>query len=181
MSLLGDSRSQQRRLAGYDWQMKVNIEYLADHPGSIQILARWLYDEWGHRSHDGTLQGMVDTLKERLNHDRLPLALVAIRESEPLGTVSLKFREVEIRPQYEHWLGTLFVHEPFRGKGIGSLLVEAAVKEARRLGISELYLYTRNKENERIYTKLGWTVVENLEYRGRPAVIMKRQPIAWKS
>ena len=154
--------------------MKVDIEYLADHPDSIGILAGWLFDEWGHRSPDGTARGMVDTFKERLNRDKLPMALVALRENEPLGTVSLKLREVEIRPQYEHWLGALYVHEPHRGKGIGSLLIEAATKEANRLGISELYLYTRNWENERLYAKLGWTVVERLGYQGRSAVIMKR-------
>jgi GNAT superfamily N-acetyltransferase len=101
------------------------------------------------------------------------LAFVALRENEPLGTVSLKLKEVEILPQYEHWLGTLFVHESHRGKGIGSLLIEAAAKEANRLGIGELYLYTRNRKNERLYAKLGWIVVERLEYQGRPAVIMK--------
>ena len=154
--------------------MKVNIEYLADHPDSIAILAGWLFEEWGHRSPDGNAHGMLDTLKERLNRDKLPLALVALRDNEPLGTVSLKLKEVEIRPQYEHWLGTLFVQGSHRGKGIGSWLIEAATKEANRLGIGELYLYTRNQENERLYAKLGWTVVERVVYQDRPAVIMKR-------
>ena len=154
--------------------MEVRIEYLVDHPDSIAVLAEWLFEEWGHRSPDGTAQGMADTLTERLNHNKLPLALVALRENKPLGTVSLKLKEVEIRPRYEHWLGTLFVHESHRGKGIGSLLIEAAAKEANRLGISELYLYTRNRENESLYTRLDWTVMERLEYQGRLAVIMKR-------
>ncbi|TDI85440.1 MAG: hypothetical protein E2O79_01650 [Caldithrix sp.] len=39
------------------------------------------------------------------------------------GRLVLKIREVEVRPQYEHWLGTLFVAEPRRRMGIGSLLV----------------------------------------------------------
>ena len=154
--------------------MQVNIEYLADRPDLVSYVAEWLFKEWGHRSPDGTAQGMVCTLTERLNHDKLPLALVALRENEPLGTVSLKLKEVEIRPQYENWLGTLYVHKSKRGKGIGSLLIKAAAKEANRLGIGDLYLYTRNRENERLYAKLGWTVVERLEYQGRPAVIMKR-------
>ena len=64
--------------------MKVNIEYLVNHPYSIAILAEWLFDEWGHRFPDGTSQGMVDTLKERLSYDKLPLAFVALRENEPL-------------------------------------------------------------------------------------------------
>jgi GNAT superfamily N-acetyltransferase len=158
-------------------RMKVNIEYLADHPGSVPILARWLFDEWGHRAPDGSIDGMVETLKRRLNRNRLPLALLAIHDGQPVGTVSLKLKEVAIRPQYEHWLGTLYVHQPYRGRGIGSLLVEAAIKVAAQLGVGELYLYTRHPKTEGLYAKLGWVVVERPEYRGRPAVIMKQTPI----
>ena len=106
--------------------------------------------------------------------DRLPLALVALGHGEPIDTASIKMREVEIRPQYEHWLGTLFVPKASRRKGVGSLLVEAGADEARRLGIRELYLYTCHSETERLYAGLGWAEVERPEYRASPAVIMKR-------
>ena len=154
--------------------MEVNIEYLADHPDSAAILAQWLFAEWGHHSPDATIEGIMEKLNKRLNRDRLPLALVAIRDGQPIGTVSLKLKEVEIRSQYEHWLGTLYVHEPYRGRGIGSLLVKAAVEVADRLSVGELYLYTRHPKTEGLYAKLGWVVVERLEYRSHPAVIMKR-------
>ncbi len=153
--------------------MNIAVDYLADHPDVIPVIARWLFDEWGHRSPDGSVEGMVDNLRDRLQRDALPLALLAHEDKEPIGTVSLKIREVEVRPQYEHWLGTLFVAEPRRRMGIGSLLVGAAADEARRLEISELYLYTRRRDTERLYERLGWAEVERLEYRGRPAVIMK--------
>ena len=154
--------------------MHFRVDYLADHPDAIPVLAKWLFDEWGHRSPDGSVEGMADNLRERLRRDRLPLALVALGHGEPIGTVSLKMREVEIRPQYEHWLGTLFVPKASRRKGVGSLLVEAGADEARRLGIWELYLYTRHSETERLYAGLGWAEVERPEYRASPAVIMKR-------
>ncbi len=153
--------------------MNIAVDYLADHPDVIPVIARWLFDEWGYRSPDGSVEGMVDNLQDRLQRDALPLALLAHEDKEPIGTVSLKIREVEVRPQYEHWLGTLFVAEPRRCMGIGSLLVGAAADEARRLEISELYLYTRRRDTERLYERLGWAEVERLEYRGRPAVIMK--------
>ena len=153
--------------------MNSAVDYLADHPNAVPVLAQWLFEEWGHRSPDGSVEGMAGTLRERLRRDKLPLALVALQEGEPVGTVSLKIREVEIRPQYEHWLGSLFVSEPHRREGIGSLLVGAAADEARRLEVSELYLYTRRRDTERLYERLGWAEVERLEYRGRPAVIMK--------
>lgn len=156
--------------------VNITVDYLADHQDTIPIIARWLFDEWGHRSPespDGSVEGVVGNLRNRLQRDALPLAMIAHENNEPFGTVSLKIREVEIRPQYEHWLGTLFVTESHRGKGIGSLLIGAAVDEARRLEISELYLYTRYRKTERLYERLGWAVVERPEYHGRLAIIMK--------
>lgn len=154
--------------------MDVNIEHLADCPNAVPILAEWLFDEWGYRSADGTVQGIIETLNRRLNRDRLPMALVAIEQGRPLGTASLRFREVAIRPHYEHWLGTIYVHRPFREKGVGSMLINAAIREAAKLGIDDLYLYTRRTETENWYAKLGWVALERPTYRGSPAVIMRR-------
>lgn len=151
----------------------IEIEYLADYPTTIPALAQWLFDEWGYRSPGGTVEGMINTLYERLHRDTLPLALVALREAMPVGTVSLKIREVEMLPQYEHWLGTLYVAKLYRKMGVGSLLVEAAQEVGRKLGIQKLYLYTRDAHTQRLYQKLGWMEVERLEYGGRLAVIMK--------
>jgi GNAT superfamily N-acetyltransferase len=154
--------------------MQVRVAHLADHPKALPILSQWLFDEWGHRSPGGTVQRMSLILKERMNRNRLPLALVALQNDQPLGTASLRIRELEIRSQYEYWLGTLFVHETHRCRGVGTLLIGAAADEAKRLGIQELYLYTRQRQNEALYSKLGWIPVERLEYQGRQAVIMKR-------
>ena len=157
-----------------DLDVDVSIKYLADCPDTVPLLAQWLFDEWGYRSPDGTVQGMADNLHQRLNRNRLPMALVALGQGEPLGTASLKAREVEIRPDYENWLATVYVDKPYRGGGVGSMLIEAASEEAAKLGIDELYLYTRRNETEALYARLGWVPVERLIYRGRPAVIMKR-------
>ena len=83
-------------------------------------------------------------------------------------------REVDTRPEYEHWLGAVYVHEPYRGQGIGALLVKTAAEKASKLGIDDLYLYTRHTETEAWYTKLGWVSLEKLTYQGHPATIMKK-------
>ena len=155
--------------------MEARVVYLVDYSQAVPILAQWLFQEWGHRSVDGTAEGFAEALRRRMNRDSLPLALVAIKENQPVGTASLKIAEMEIRPQYEHWLGTVLVHEDYRGRGIGSLLIRAAEKEASRLGVKDLYLYTRNPRNEALYTRLGWRSIERLMYQGRPAVIMTKR------
>ena len=151
--------------------MRFTIEHLAAHPDVLPLLAEWLQVEWGDHT---SVDEMAHRLRKRLNTDRFPMALVALDDEHPLGTVSLKIQEMDIRPKYEHWLGTLYVHPDFRGVGIGSALVRAAEEQAQRLRTEHLYLYTRHAETETIYARLGWQTIEEPVYHGRPALIMRR-------
>jgi GNAT superfamily N-acetyltransferase len=153
----------------------VKIAFLAENPQHLPELSRWLYEEWDARHLHGSLEQREQDLERRMNRDQLPLALVALRGETLLGTASLRWQEVEIRPQYEHWLSTVYVHPPYRHGGVGALLVQAAAAQAERLGIGELYLYTRRAESEAWYARLGWQPVERPIYQGRPAVIMLRR------
>jgi GNAT superfamily N-acetyltransferase len=52
----------------------------------------------------------------------------------------------------------LVVRSERRGQGIGRLLMEAAIDEARRLGLGLLWLMTHDgSAADRIYERLGWT------------------------
>jgi GNAT superfamily N-acetyltransferase len=155
--------------------MPVAIGYLADYPEFVPILGGWFYDEWGHQIPNSTAAHFARALQERLQRDGLPLALIAMEADRPVGTVSLILHEVDIRPEYTCWLGSLFVHPRRRGEGIGSLLVRSAEFEASRLQIRELYLYTRQARTEALYLRLGWLPIERPLYRARPAVIMRKR------
>lgn len=145
--------------------------YLADRVDLIPTLAGWFYDEWGHNSADLTPATFEQKLRQRLNRDRVPLVLVLLRDDSPIASASLKNQEMEIHPQYLHWLGSVYVLPEYQGKGIGSNLVQYSVNEAKRLAVHDLYLYTRSREN--FYTRLGWKPLERPLYHGRRVVIMK--------
>jgi GNAT superfamily N-acetyltransferase len=135
------------------------------------LVANWLYKQWGKTNPALTLEGTHQAVMGRLQRDKLPLCLVAFLSERPVGTASLRIREVEIRPQFQSWLGNLYVVPEKRSQGIGVCLIERAVAEARRVGIRELYLYTRGEGS--LYASLGWKIIEALTYRGRQATIMK--------
>lgn len=59
-----------------------------------------------------------------------------------------------------------------RRRGVGSALLEAAVREAKRLGIDSLFLFTDT--SEALYAKHGWQAIESCLYRNREVVIMRR-------
>ena len=108
-----------------------------------------------------TLSGVGDT--RRKVRRPVPNAL--------LGMVSLKFHDLDTRPDLDPWLGGLFVLPEYRNRGVGTLLMDRASVEARRLSISRLYLWTHTAE--RLYHRLGWQLVERADYFGKSAVVME--------
>lgn len=145
---------------------------LADRPELVPTIAAWLYDEWGHTYPDGSPRHTEVALRGRCQRDQLPLALVGFVGNEPMSTASLKIREMETHPQFEHWLGTVYVLPRFRRRGYGAKIVVAAEQVACGLGLEQLYLYTRHSET--FYANLGWASIERPMYRQRPAIIMHK-------
>jgi GNAT superfamily N-acetyltransferase len=150
----------------------IEIQYLAEYPELIPLLAAWFHAEFGRRSPDLSVERIERRLHERLNRDRIPFTLVGFLNQRPVASTSLKIRDMDTQPQYRHWLSTVYVQPDYRGQGIGSYLIEYTVREAARLGAEILYLYTSDRE--RLYSRLGWIVTDRVEYHGRSVVIMKR-------
>jgi len=148
-----------------------------------------------------TLEDSLKNYRERMNTDRLPLTLVALHGGEldfpierpasldtlasvgdsrrkvwrpmpnAIGMVSLKFHDLDTRPDLDPWLGALLVLPEWRNRGVATLLVHRATEEARRLNVPRLYLWTHSAEG--LYHKLGWQVVERSDYCGKEAVVMQ--------
>jgi len=152
--------------------MQIEIEYLADHPEFVHLLSTWFYDEWGKNSPSITLEIIEIRVWERLNRDKIPLCMIALAKSQPIATATLKIREMDIYPQFEHWLGDVYVLHEHRDQGVGSQITEAAVEIAKSRRVKTLCLYTRDREH--FYQRLGWELVEQTEYQGRMASVMKR-------
>ena len=80
--------------------------------------------------------------------------LVAARLEAPIGSAILTPEE-----NGSFKLSKLFLARRDRGKGIGKLLLNAAVAAARSSGGEEIYLRTRDSYAEaiRLYERYGWT------------------------
>jgi GNAT superfamily N-acetyltransferase len=153
----------------------IKIDYLADRPEFLEQLAQLSWKEWQeiYQQRDQTLEHCLKNYRERINTDRLPLTFVALRADELVGMVSLKFHDMDTRSDLDPWLGGLLVLPEWRNRGVGTMLMHRAVDEARRLGVSRLYLWTHSAE--RLYQKLRWQVVERTDYFGKEAVVMSME------
>lgn len=150
-----------------------HLTFLADYPHFVPTVAQWTFNEWGHQNPENSLERSVARLQSRLNTITPPIALVGLLEGKPIACSSIKIRELDPFPHYTHWLGSVYVRDEFRNRGIGSSVVETSAQIAATLNLGELFLYTHSHEG--FYVRLGFTPVERPSYQGRKIVIMKRK------
>jgi predicted N-acetyltransferase YhbS len=150
--------------------MNVEIKYLAEKPEAIDIISRWLYDEFGFLIPGKTVDNVKESLQARLNHDILPLSIVAMDNDAVIGTASLKISDMDIRDDLTPWLAGLYVDKTQRNKGVGTLLVKSIQEIARQFGYEALFLYTPGASG--FYERIGWRALEELTYKSKDVVIM---------
>ncbi|MGD9364969.1 MAG: GNAT family N-acetyltransferase [Desulfobacteraceae bacterium] len=151
----------------------IEIRYLADCPEVIPALASWTFEQWGQQYKMESIRVQLELFANRVNRDKIPLSLVAFLDTQPVGTASLKVREMTTHTHLPYWLGAVFVVEKFRNRGIGTELISRATDKARHLGVETLYLHTPDKAG--LYLRLGWEKIERTVYYDHEVVIMKKE------
>lgn len=103
----------------------MTFSLLAAHPEFAPIVAKWLFDEWGNPEKGHTLEQAIDHLLERMSLDQIPVHVIAVENDEIIGFAALKRPEMDL-PGRDHWLGSVYVAPPARGRGVASALVETS-------------------------------------------------------
>lgn len=147
---------------------------LADRPEAIPTIAHWYFEQWGHLDVDESVENICDRMQKFLQRDSIPLSVLAIEADEILGVAELKYREMDIYPEKEHWIGGVFVAVEHRGKGIASCIIKKIIKIAASLKVQTLYLQTVRLDGG-VYTGLGWQRCEQVNYQGQEVLVMARQ------
>ncbi|MBQ5963338.1 GNAT family N-acetyltransferase [Massilia sp. ZL223] len=136
------------------------VDYLANHKQFIPEIADLIFGEWS----DLFLANGVDKaqllamLEERANTERLPIAYVAVRDGELLGTGSIKMEEPSTREGLSPWLAGMYIKEAYRGGGVGEQIVKALEAKAQALGVETMYLSVGRAVS--FYRRLGWSIME---------------------
>jgi predicted N-acetyltransferase YhbS len=134
-------------------------------------LSKWFLREWRDFYGDKSWEDIAETFYERINRNRIPLSLIAFKDEDPLGTISLLEESISTHQHLGPWLGALYVCREERSRGIGKQLIEAGIDEGVKLGIEQLFIGIRKAED--YYKKLGWEMVERTNFHGENIIIMK--------
>jgi N-acetylglutamate synthase-like GNAT family acetyltransferase len=153
----------------------MEFEFIADRVEAIPVVARWLFEEWGRLDAGSSCEKTCATISESCNRDRAPLMILAIEGNSVVGCAALKPHEmVSIFPNYEPWLGSVYVHPEHRNRGLGSQLTMKVVDIATSIGVKQLFLQTVRLDGG-LYARLGWTPMEQVRYRGEDVLVMEKK------
>lgn len=139
----------------------IQIYYLADKPHLLPRLTDLFIAEWEPYYGLNGPGNAEDDLRNSMNREQLPICLIALREEKLLGTVSLKEKSVSHNPELTPWCSALLVVPTMRRRGIGTALISALEREAKRLDCRTLYMSTDTANS--IAEARGWKAIGKAE------------------
>lgn len=127
----------------------------------FEKICEWNYNWWGIKNNR-----TMEEVKENLRHslcikDRMPQTFVALINKVPVGMYQISMCEdLESRPDIYPWLINVYVDEKYRGKNVARELLNTVKDNAKKIGLSEIYLYTKHVG---LYEKFGWIFIEEVK------------------
>jgi predicted N-acetyltransferase YhbS len=90
----------------------------------------------------------------------------------PVGFCTLKLKE-EFRADLGPWLADVVVAPKHQKQGIGKMLVDVAVRQAKERGFKKLYLFAFDPTIPKYYERLGWRKIGMDEFKSHPVTVME--------
>ncbi len=155
----------------------MNIELLADNLLAVDKVAEWYFDEWSSSSSLSVLDTIRLNVSKSTSRTSAPMIVLAKENDEVVGAAELKLHEMDVYPEYEFWLGGVYVDKKFRSKGVGSLLVSEVISRSKKAGVNNLYLQTEDFSGG-LYGKHGFKPLTKTNYNGRNVLVMVANIVA---
>ena len=150
----------------------IKIELLKNHPNTIPALAHIWHEVLGKIwVPDVPVERVITRFKESRNDQALPITFIALDGDLPVGMCSLREND-GIRPDLTPWLGSLVVDPKYQKQGIGKMLVDVAVRQAKECGFKKLYLFAFDRTIPEYYKRLGWSQICMDEFKSHPVTVM---------
>lgn len=118
------------------------------------------YNFYGVRSNE-SLEEVKLMFEHSINEEKLPQTFVALIDGEAVGMYQISvFDDLKSRPDIYPWLINVYVAEEYRGRNVFRELMNTVNENAKKIGIRELYLYTKYNN---LYEKFGWQYIEDVK------------------
>jgi ribosomal protein S18 acetylase RimI-like enzyme len=142
-------------------KMEFYVEKVVDFRSvNLDKCVSWMYDWWG-KEENWSKEKVYAYMKASFNDKLLPMTIIAFNENkEEIGMCHVTMRDLDCRPDIYPYIANLYIDKKYRNKGICKYILDAAIKEAKCIGLDRLYIYT---EHVGLYEKYGWEFIGNVE------------------
>jgi len=149
------------------------IETFILRPSAPELLtcAKWRVEAFGDVL-NASVEAEEKSLQAFTSDQNGQVALVAKLDGVLAGTCLLARSELEPCHPVSPWLAGLYVAPEHRRRGVGRVLVAAIEDQARQWGNRRLYLYTDSAI--KYYERLGWSNIDQIDWRGFATTLMAR-------
>jgi GNAT superfamily N-acetyltransferase len=149
------------------------ISDLRQRPEFVEAVADRIWHAWW-KERDVPLDYIRGRLRDNLNAEAIPFALVAHEEATFLGTASVIASDLEELPQYTPWVAAVWVEEAHRRRHVGRALVARAADDVFALGVDRAYLSAQHRRRD-FYLRQGWLpIMENVGARAVTVFVRDR-------
>jgi GNAT superfamily N-acetyltransferase len=149
----------------------MEISLLADNPSAIDTVASWYFNEWCQDNGSYNKEEVAEKVSASINRDTAPILIIGKVNGVLAGSAELKIREMDIYPEFEFWLGGVYVTQQARGQGVASKLVKEIISLAHKIGVKKLYLQTEDLTGG-LYLHHGFKPIEQVNYKGINVLVM---------
>jgi GNAT superfamily N-acetyltransferase len=151
--------------------MAIEIVTAAARPDLIDLIARWIWMQWGNRK-GRPLDGIAARMRTRVAAVGPEQIFILLEDGAAVATASLVRDDLDERPDLTPWLASVYVDPPARGRGHATRLVRTVEDACVQARIPALWLHTEDAAG--LYAKLGWHVVGPADDTGHPVTVMRR-------
>lgn len=154
----------------------LHLELLKNCPNTIPLLADWEYEDWHGYDSSLTKERLIDGFYHCLNDSELPLVFVILRDSMPVGVISLNDEpepELSDLADGNPWGGSFHIIPDERNQGLGEAMAKTLILIAKELGYEKIHFYTSNSQVVHWYIKRGAKIIDTRAYRGHIITVME--------
>jgi GNAT superfamily N-acetyltransferase len=151
----------------------IKIDLLKNHQDAIPALANIWNQVLGKIWFPELTIGEIESLTyDELGHPDETTSFVALCDEIPVGFCTLKLKE-EFRADLGPWLADVVVAPKHQKQGIGKMLVDVAVRQAKERGFKKLYLFAFDPTIPEYYKGLGWSQICMDEFKSHRVTVME--------
>ena len=152
---------------------KFEIKFLSNQSQDYvtEELIKMIFNEW--KDQYNSIQELEKEISRAKTSNIIPKTLYVeeIKTKNIIATAGLLEKDINLFPNLFPWLANVYVKKEYRGKGIGSKIIDYIINYTSDIGQKKIYLFTDTKSL--LYLNKDWEIIKKFQYHGSQHDLMQ--------